>query len=233
MATRVKLPAKKAGKKVMRELDLSPFNWQQLASRGVVVGVDEVGRGCLAGPVFAAAVILPESFKLKGITDSKLVSETRREELAALIHDCAQVGIGFASVGEIDRLNILQASFLAMRRAIEHLEIRDGHILVDGNQRISQLDDSFMQTTIIKGDLRATPISAASICAKVARDGLMKRLAEKYPTYGFEKHKGYASEFHTQAIQRHGPCVHHRSTFAGVREHWTDLLDEERALDPF
>lgn len=232
----------KAGSKVIAKLkakpkktaDLTPFNWQGLGVDGDIIGVDEVGRGCLAGPVFAAAVILPHQFKIDGITDSKLLSEARREEFAKLIYDHAQVGIGFASVGEIDRINILQASFLAMRRAIENLGVRAGHILVDGNQRISQMDEiAFRQTTIIKGDLRALPISAASIVAKVARDEMMKRLGEKFPVYGFEKHKGYGSEFHTQAIQRHGPCVHHRSTFAGVREHWTDLLDEERAMDPF
>lgn len=215
---------------------LPKFEWETLP-HGPIIGVDEVGRGCLAGPVFAAAVILPEGFAKKfrkeKITDSKLISESRREELAKLIHDHAQVGIGFASVGEIDRLNILQASFLAMRRALENLGQLSGHVLVDGHQRISQLDEAFYQTPIVKGDLRAMPVSAASICAKVARDGLMIRMAEKFPVYGFEKHKGYASEFHTQAIQAHGPCVHHRSTFAGVREHWTDRLDEERSLDPF
>ena len=215
---------------------LTKFEWQTL-SNGPIIGVDEVGRGCLAGPVFAAAVILPEDFekrfKREKITDSKLVSEPRRSELSKLILDHAQVGIGFASVGEIDRINILQASFLAMRRAIENLGAISGHVLVDGNQRISQMSESFDQTTVIKGDLRALPISCASIVAKVARDELMIRLAEKFPVYGFERHKGYSSEFHMQAIQAHGPCVHHRSTFAGVREHWTDLLDQERSLDPF
>lgn len=210
------------------------FEWQELLVDGDVIGVDEVGRGCLAGPVFAAAVVLPRDFKIEGVTDSKLLSEARRSELSKLIYDHAQVGIGFASVGEIDRINILQASFLAMRRAIENLGLRTGHVLVDGNQRISQLcEDSYQQTTLIKGDLRALPISAASIVAKVARDELMIRMGEKYPVYGFEKHKGYSSQFHATAIQKHGPCVHHRSTFAGVREHWTDRLDEERAMDPF
>lgn len=222
--------------KTKAKFKFKKFEWQAVTG-GPIIGVDEVGRGCLAGPVFAAAVILPEDFasrfKREKITDSKLISESRRGELSQLIHNHAQVGIGFASVGEIDRLNILQASFLAMRRAVENLGSLSGHLLVDGNQRISQLDDSFQQTTIIKGDLRALPISCASIVAKVARDGLMIRMSEKFPVYGFEKHKGYASEFHTQAIQRHGPCVHHRSTFAGVREHWTELLDEERSLDPF
>ncbi|MES2963503.1 MAG: ribonuclease HII [Bdellovibrionota bacterium] len=208
------------------------FEWKTLMP-GPVIGVDEVGRGCLAGPVFAAAVILPADFNVKGVTDSKLLSAERREELSEKILAVAQVGIGFASVGEIDRLNILQASFLAMRRAIENLQAVTGHVIVDGNQRISQLDESFVQTTVVKGDLRATPIGAASIVAKVARDSMMKKLGEKYPVYGFEKHKGYAAPVHLEAIQKFGPCVHHRSTFQGVRELWTDVLDEERALDPF
>lgn len=208
-----------------------PFEWKGLLP-APIIGVDEVGRGCLAGPVFAAAVILPPDFSVEGITDSKLLSETRREKLAELIHDNAHVGIGFASVGEIDRLNILQASFLAMRRAIENLGVGMGHVIVDGNQKIPALE-GFRQTAVIKGDLRATPIGAASIVAKVARDTLMKKLGEKYPVYGFEKHKGYASPVHLAAIQANGPCVQHRSTFAGVREHWTDQLDEERARDIF
>jgi ribonuclease HII len=212
--------------------DYGPFEWRGLEP-SPVIGVDEVGRGCLAGPVFAAAVVLPDGFDVEGVTDSKLLSEGRRERLAAMILDCAQVGIGFASVGEIDRLNILQATFLAMKRAIENLAIGSGHVLVDGNQKIPHLEGAFVQTTVVKGDLRATPIGAASIVAKVTRDTMMKNLGEKYPVYGFEKHKGYASPLHLAAIQEYGPCVQHRSTFAGVREHWTDLLDEERALDPF
>jgi ribonuclease HII len=214
-----------------KALAFEPFDWLSVRP-APIIGVDEVGRGCLAGPVFAAAVILPAGLLIPGITDSKLLSETRREALAEWIHDHASVGIGFASVGEIDRLNILQASFLAMQRAIENLAVGPGHVLVDGHQQIPRLE-GFRQTAVIKGDLRALPIGAASIVAKVARDTLMKKLGEKYAVYGFEKHKGYASSLHLEAIQKHGPCVHHRSTFAGVREHWTDLLDEERARDPF
>jgi ribonuclease HII len=221
----------KASTSKKKIVDLSPFDWQALGPKPVI-GVDEVGRGCLAGPVFAAAVILPDDFSVEGVTDSKLISESRREKIAELIHDQARVGIGFASVGEIDRLNILQASFLAMRRAIENLGADFGHVAVDGNQLIPRLE-GFIQTAIVKGDLRAKPIAAASIVAKVARDTMMKKLGEKYPVYGFGQHKGYASSMHLEAIQAHGPCVHHRSTFQGVREHWTDLLDEERALDPF
>jgi ribonuclease HII len=209
-----------------------PVDWSRFEP-SPVIGVDEVGRGCLAGPVFAAAVILPPDFSIEGVTDSKLISEVRREKLSALIHDVAQVGIGFASVGEIDRLNILQATFVAMSRAIENLGAGMGHVLVDGNQKVPRLEPGFAQTPIVKGDLRALPIAAASIVAKVARDSFMKKLGEKYPVYGFAKHKGYAAALHLAAIQQHGPCVHHRSTFAGVREHWSERLDEERAMDPF
>lgn len=226
--TKRKLKAEK-GARVVAEF--VPVDWTSYGP-GPVIGVDEVGRGCLAGPVFAAAVILPAGFDATGITDSKLLSEIRRQTLAERIHAEAQVGIGFASVSEIDRLNILQASFLAMRRAIENLRSLNGHVLVDGNQKISALE-GHRQTTFIKGDLRVTPIGAASIVAKVARDGYMKKLAEKFPLYGFEKHKGYASAVHVAAIQANGPCVQHRSTFAGVRELWTPILDDERALDPF
>lgn len=226
--------AKRASKK---KAAYEPFDWQTLVPQPVI-GVDEVGRGCLAGPVFAAAVILPgpdecAELAAEGVTDSKLISEARREKLAKIIHECARVGIGFASVGEIDRLNILGATFVAMRRAIENLDVGMGHVLVDGNQRIPALDPGFKQTTLVKGDLRALPVAAASIVAKVARDSYMKSLAEKYPVYGFEKHKGYAAPIHLAAIQACGPCVQHRSTFAGVREYWNSRLDEERALDPF
>jgi ribonuclease HII len=226
MATKRKTVSRK-----LNQVDLPPFEWKRLTP-APLVGIDEVGRGCLAGPVFSAAVILPEDFSVEGITDSKLLSESRREELSELIQAQASVGIGFASVGEVDRLNILHATFLAMRRAVENLGITHGHLLIDGNQRIPSLD-GFLQTTVIKGDLRAQPIGAASIVAKVARDTLMKGLGERYPAYGFEKHKGYGSPSHLAAIQRFGPCVHHRSTFAGVREHWNEALDQERALDPF
>ncbi len=223
-----KAPPKKASKKAV---EWEKFEWRVLKP-SPVIGVDEVGRGCLAGPVFAAAVILPEDHSIEGLTDSKALSESRREKLAAEIHNQARVGIGFASVSEIDRLNILQATFLAMRRALENLAVGVGHVIVDGNQKIPLLD-SYLQTTLVKGDLRAEPVAAASIVAKVARDAYMRRLAEKYPVYGFERHKGYAAPHHLAAIQTHGPCVQHRSTFAGVREYWTELLDEERALDPF
>jgi len=185
-----------------------------------VVGVDEVGRGCLAGPVYAGAVCLKSDQLIESLTDSKLISEKRREFLAPLILESHWCGIGFATVEEVDELNILQASLLAMHRAVMALEKNmgavAGHVLVDGNQRIPDL--KVAQTTVIKGDIRCLPISAASIIAKVARDTVMKQLAQEFPAYGFEKHNGYGSEFHRQAIATHGVLALHRKSFRGVKE---------------
>lgn len=186
-----------------------------------VAGVDEVGRGCLAGPVYAAAVILRSDIGLDRLTDSKLLSEKRRDELAKLIHAEHWVGIGSASVEEIDQINILQASFLAMKRAlhevVQKIGVPVGHVLVDGNFKLPGYLGK--QTPLVKGDLRCAPISAASIVAKVARDTLMKEIGEEHPNYGFEGHKGYASPTHKKAIAEHGPIVWHRKTFAGVKEY--------------
>ena len=182
-----------------------------------VIGVDEVGRGCLAGPVYAAAVILTPDTKLE-FTDSKLLSAKRREELSTEIHAQFKVSIAFATVAEIEKLNILHASLLAMKRAVEALKVETGHVLVDGHMSIPGLR-GFLQSPIVKGDLRAQPVAAASIVAKVARDKWMHELDEKYPGYGFAEHKGYATESHRRAIQELGPCTEHRALFAGVREH--------------
>lgn len=197
---------------------LPPVDWMSFLP-APIIGVDEVGRGCLAGPVFAAAVFFKSNKYVQEVTDSKLISEARREELSALILQEHFVGIGSASVEEIDQINILQASFLAMKRAIEALNLKTGgHVLVDGHMKIPNLV-GFEQTPIIKGDLRAAPISAASIVAKVARDRLMKELGAQYPEYGFEVHKGYSTAKHKGSIERVGPCIIHRKTFAGVKEH--------------
>lgn len=196
--------------------DFEPFPWEELNPQPVI-GVDEVGRGCLAGPVYAAAVILPEPLQIVGLTDSKKLSEKRRSELALLIHGHCQVALGFATVEEIDKLNILQASLLAMKRAIEGLKVKVAHVIVDGNQKVPGLE--MVQTTVIKGDLRAAPIAAASIVAKVFRDELMQSMSEKYPQYGLGDHKGYATLMHKQAIAKWGPQEFHRKSFAGVREH--------------
>lgn len=203
---------------------LKPISWRKFLSADPdhrVVGVDEVGRGCLAGPVYAAAVSFKSGKFTNLVTDSKLLSEKRREQLAEGIFVHHHVGIGFATVEEIDEINILQASLLAMRRAVEKLEIVTGHILIDGNMKIPNMPAHFEQTTVVKGDLRVALISAASIVAKVTRDQLMKNMANQFPHYGFDSHKGYSTIVHKQSIAIHGPCIHHRRTFAGVKEHLT------------
>lgn len=187
-----------------------------------VIGIDEVGRGCLAGPVYAAAVYFNSDILTELVTDSKLLSEARREELSSEILKHHQVGIGVASVQEIDEINILQASLLAMRRAVKNLGVDSGHLLIDGNMRIPRMARTFTQTPVVKGDLRVALISAASIVAKVARDQLMKELSRKYPQYGFEFHKGYGTKDHQQTIAEHGPCKLHRRSFSGVKEYFAE-----------
>lgn len=208
--------ATKAAKKSSSKLILSKIDWQEF-SPAPIIGVDEVGRGCLAGPVYAAAVVFRSEALNDLVTDSKLISEKRREELAEQILKEHHVGIGSASVDEIDELNILNAALLAMKRAVAKLGVSAGHVLVDGNKKIPNLP-GFEQTAIVKGDLRVAPISAASIVAKVARDRLMKEMGVQYPVYGFEVHKGYSTPVHKQSIVAHGPCIEHRKTFAGVKE---------------
>ncbi|MBX3019441.1 MAG: ribonuclease HII [Bdellovibrionaceae bacterium] len=188
---------------------------------GPILGVDEVGRGCLAGPVVAGAVIFSDQKIPKGLTDSKLLSENRREEFFPQIMEAHYCGLGVASVEEIDRINILQASFLAMRRAIADLETkmvgaRVGYVLVDGHMEIPGC--THPQGAVIKGDLRVPMIAAASIIAKVYRDRMMKGMDATYPHYGFGQHKGYASPVHRDAIRKHGPCFEHRQSFSGVKE---------------
>ncbi|AFY67310.1 ribonuclease HII [Geitlerinema sp. PCC 7407] len=183
----------------------------------LLVGLDEVGRGALFGPVVAAAVVLPpDSYALLstlGVTDSKQLSATQRSRLFAQIQqvslDCQ---IGLASVGEIDRLNILQASLLAMRRAFLKLSVAPTFCLVDGNQRIPHL--AVEQQTLVQGDRRSLAIAAASIIAKVWRDDLIIRLAKRYPNYGLDRHKGYGTLTHRQALQQHGLTPQHRRSFA-------------------
>ncbi|PLX33179.1 MAG: ribonuclease HII [Ignavibacteria bacterium] len=176
-----------------------------------VAGVDEAGRGPLAGPVVAAAVIFTPNIRLEGIGDSKALSATRREELSSQIREHAAAwGIGRASPEEIDELNILQASILAMHRAIGALNPASDYLLVDGN-RFHHPDLPF--TTVVKGDARCFSIGAASILAKVDRDRIMKELHERYPEYDFAKHKGYPTASHIDALRRHGPCPIHRRSF--------------------
>ena len=176
-----------------------------------IAGVDEAGRGPLAGPVFAAAVILPENCVIEKLNDSKKLSEKKREELYDIITDKA-IAFSVASVDEktIDRINILNATFLAMNNAAEALSPVPEHVLVDGN-RIR--DMKFPCTTVVKGDSKSINIAAASILAKVSRDRFICSMAEKYPEYGFEKHKGYGTKVHTDAILKYGPCEIHRMSF--------------------
>ena len=184
-----------------------------------VAGVDEVGRGALFGPVVAAAVMLPasalEALALSGVTDSKRLTPLRRRVLAAQIQQVAVCRIGLASVREIDRLNILQASLLAMRRAIDRLTPAPHLCLIDGNQPVPGL--TLPQQTIVKGDQHCLAIGAASIVAKVWRDALVDRLAAKYPEYGLLTNKGYGTIAHRQAIQQFGCTPQHRRSFSPCR----------------
>lgn len=185
----------------------------QLLVRGItaICGVDEAGRGPLAGPVCAAAVILPQHLEIPGLNDSKKLSDKRRRELFPLIQEQAVAyGIAFASQEEIDEFNILQATFLAMRRAVAQLEGKAEFALVDGNR------DPLLEiptSTVVKGDSRSANIAAASILAKVTRDDYMLKMAEEYPQYGFEIHKGYGTKAHYEALRQYGPCAIHRKTF--------------------
>jgi ribonuclease HII len=178
----------------------------------VTAGVDEVGRGCLAGPVYAAAVILPRRHGLRGLADSKQLSAAQREELAPRIRERALAwAVGIATVEEIDRLNILRATFLAMARAVQALSLKPELCLVDGNQ-VPELGCPVR--TIVGGDAMVRSIMAASIIAKVARDAELARLHQQYPHYGFARHKGYGTPEHRAALQQHGPCAIHRMSFA-------------------
>lgn len=181
----------------------------------LIAGVDEAGCGALAGPVVAAAVILPFDSRLGNVRDSKLLSPEAREELSLLILERAAAwGVGSASVEEISTLNIRQAGLLAMRRAVEALATRPDHLLVDA-WTIPGVE--IPQRGIIHGDLLVKSIAAASILAKVTRDRLMVELAKTYPAYGFEIHKGYGTAVHQAAIRLHGPCPAHRLTYRTFR----------------
>ena len=186
------------------------------SGHGLVAGVDEAGRGPLAGPVVAAAVILDDCQPIQGLADSKVLSPAKRERLFDEIRAKALCCcIAQASVEEIDHLNILHATMLAMRRAVEGLRLRPNRVLVDGN-RLPPLNVA--AEAIVKGDAKVGAISAASILAKVHRDRLCLQLHEAHPEYGFDGHKGYPTAAHLQALREHGPCAHHRRSFAPVRE---------------
>ena len=178
---------------------------------GVICGVDEAGRGPLAGPVCAAAVILPRDLEIPGLTDSKKLTDKKRRELVPVIQEQAiAYGIGFATEQEIDEINILQATFLAMQRALDQLNVKPDLALIDGNR---EKDFGLPVKTVVKGDSLSANIAAASVLAKVTRDNLMVEMAETYPQYGFEIHKGYGTKAHYAALREHGASPIHRMTF--------------------
>lgn len=189
----------------------------RLKSGRIEAGVDEVGRGCLAGPVCSAAVILPEDFALPGLTDSKQLTRGQRERMDLEIRARAVAyAIGEASPSEIDRLNILGATFLAMERAITALSLKPEYLLVDGNRFRTTLGVPF--ETIVGGDGRVASIAAASILAKVHRDRLMARLSEEYPGYGWEQNAGYGTRAHLMGIEEKGLTPYHRRSFRPCRK---------------
>lgn len=180
----------------------------------IIAGLDEVGRGPLAGPVVAAAVVLPPAHKIKGVNDSKKLSPRQREKFFDLIFEEAQeIGLGIIEAGEIDRLNIWRATQKAMEEAIKNLPTLPDFLLIDGNHCLAI---PLAQKAIPKGDQRCQSIAAASIVAKVTRDRLMARYHETYPQYNFARHKGYATKEHLQAIRRYGCCPLHRQSFKPV-----------------
>ena len=177
----------------------------------VICGVDEAGRGPLAGPVCAAAVILPANLVIEGLDDSKKLSDKRRRELFPIIKEAALAyGIAFATEAEIDEVNILQATFLAMERALRQLSVKPELALIDGNRL---KDFGIPAESIVHGDSRSASIAAASILAKVTRDDHMLQMADQYPAYGFDVHKGYGTKVHCAAILENGPCPIHRKSF--------------------
>ena len=196
----------------MNGIDMWEFEHiKQAEGYQLICGVDEAGRGPLAGPVCAAAVILPDGVEIPGLNDSKKLSDKKRRELLPIIKEKAVAySIAFADHQEIDSINILQATFLAMQRAIDGLSVKPDFALIDGNR---EKDFGLPVQTIVQGDGRSASIAAASILAKVTRDDLMDQLAMEYPGYGFEVHKGYGTKAHYEALAQLGPSPVHRMTF--------------------
>ena len=186
---------------------------QEYFEQGIqlICGIDEAGRGPLCGPVCAAAVILPANLEIPGLNDSKKLTDKRRRELFPIIKEQAiAYGIGLADHKEIDEINILQATYLAMERALAQLNVKPELALIDGNRA---KDFGLPVKTVVKGDSLSANIAAASVLAKVTRDMLMEEYAKEYPQYGFEVHKGYGTNAHYAALTEHGPCPIHRMTF--------------------
>ncbi len=188
----------------------------RLEGYSILAGVDEVGRGCLAGPVFAAAVVLPDGLKIRGLNDSKQLAPEIRQKLSAIILNKALAyRIEMVSVEEIDQINILQASLKAMRLAVSGLSIRPQLTLVDG---IFSFGAEFLQRTLVGGDGRSASIAAASIIAKVARDAYMAQQEKRFPQFSFSRHKGYGTPQHLEELKKNGPTELHRKSFSPVRE---------------
>jgi ribonuclease HII len=208
------------GKKQVPTLEFEEVCWGQGFEH--VAGVDEAGRGPLAGPVVAAAVILPKGLSLEGVNDSKKLSAKQREVLFHEIREHAlSVGVGIVSHEVIDRINIYQASILAMRKAVEKLSILPSIVLADGN---SFKHETWRYQNIIDGDAKSVTIAAASVIAKVTRDSLMLEYHEQFPLYGFDRHKGYGTKFHVEALRQYGMCPIHRRSF-NIHRH-ADLQEE-------
>ncbi len=190
------------------------FEKEIWAKGRIPAGVDEAGRGPLAGPVVAAAVVLPDDCKIEGLDDSKKLSHSKREKILEEIKSIAiSYAIGIVEPEEIDKINILRASLLAMEISVKQLTTKPDYLLIDGNQKTSLL---LMQETIVKGDSKSCSIAAASILAKVTRDSIMEEYHSIYPEYNFKGHKGYPTKEHYQALREYGPCPIHRKTFRGV-----------------
>ncbi len=207
--------------RLQRILKYERLHWR--AGARAVAGLDEAGRGPLAGPVVAAAVVFTPDPDIPMVNDSKQLPESTREYLYGLItREAAGYGIGVATVAEIDRINILQASFLAMRRALAALPVEPDHLLVDGHQ---YPNEHIPFTTLVRGDSRSYSIAAASILAKVTRDRLMKKYDEQFPSFGFGRNKGYATQAHLAAIENFGFCEIHRRSF-----HPRRFFDKQMAL---
>ncbi|MBE7941268.1 MULTISPECIES: ribonuclease HII [Ramlibacter] len=205
------MPSKRRSKLEQGRLDWDPA--------GLLAGVDEAGRGPLAGPVVAAAVILDDTKRIRGLADSKVLTPLQRERLYDQIMDKALCcSVAQASVEEIDSLNILHATMLAMKRAVEGLRLKPAKVLVDGN-RLPRIE--VLAEAVVGGDATVKSISAASILAKVHRDRLLAQLHEEFPQYGFAGHKGYGTPEHLEALRLHGACVHHRRSFAPVAATFT------------
>ena len=197
-------------------IDLLEFE-KELYKNGIelIAGVDEVGRGPLIGPVVAAAVILPKSYNLEGLNDSKKLSEKKRDEYYEIINrDALSIGIGIIDEKIIDKVNIYEATKLAMKEAIDSLEVTPEHVLIDA----MPLEINIPTTSIIKGDAKSLSIAAASVIAKVTRDRMMYELDKKYPMYGFASHKGYPTKKHIEAINEHGLIEGYRQTYAPIKD---------------